>query len=222
VAAAKLPSHRETAAEHEQPGHGQHQPGADQDHQTVPVVEGGGAGPELLRSAVGDVDPQIQRRETMLGQAPMGDRDSAQVVNIEQCLRAAAHPRQRKRDQKVYPPHAAGRGHGRRLTHRRPGRCRRRGHVPVSHDRLGWLPPGTVHCVPGNGSKPGGAGSPKGSPNSSRTGHGCGRTGGMDEKSGMTGDCHVPFRGSLGVKLPGATRLRVRLLDRPGTPRLSL
>ena len=23
----------------------------------------------------------------------------------------------------------------------------------------------------------------------------------------MTGDCHVPFRGSLGVKLPGATRL---------------
>ena len=26
----------------------------------------------------------------------------------------------------------------------------------------------------------------------------------------MTGDGHVPFRGSLGVKLPGATRLRVR------------
>ena len=25
----------------------------------------------------------------------------------------------------------------------------------------------------------------------------------------MTGDCHVPFRGSLGVKFPGATRLRV-------------
>jgi hypothetical protein len=32
-------------------------------------------------------------------------------------------------------------------------------------------------------------------------------TGGLDEKSGRTGDCHVPFRGSLGVKLPGATRL---------------
>jgi 5-formyltetrahydrofolate cyclo-ligase len=25
----------------------------------------------------------------------------------------------------------------------------------------------------------------------------------------MTGDCHVPFRGSLGVKLPGATRLLI-------------
>ena len=25
----------------------------------------------------------------------------------------------------------------------------------------------------------------------------------------MTGDGHVPFRGSLGVKLPGATRLRL-------------
>jgi hypothetical protein len=26
----------------------------------------------------------------------------------------------------------------------------------------------------------------------------------------MIGDGHVPFRGSLGVKLPGATRLRLR------------
>ena len=34
----------------------------------------------------------------------------------------------------------------------------------------------------------------------------------------MTGDGHVPFRGSLGVKLPGATRLRVRCVDGPGVP----
>ena len=34
----------------------------------------------------------------------------------------------------------------------------------------------------------------------------------------MTGDGHVPFRGSLGVKLPGATRLRVRCLDGQGVP----
>ena len=50
----------------------------------------------------------------------------------------------------------------------------------------------------GNGSKPGGEGSPQGSRNSSRTGHGCAHTDGEDEKSGMTGDGHVPFRGSLG------------------------
>jgi hypothetical protein len=34
----------------------------------------------------------------------------------------------------------------------------------------------------------------------------------------MTGDCHVPFRGSLGVKLPGATRLRIRYVDGSGVP----
>jgi hypothetical protein len=28
----------------------------------------------------------------------------------------------------------------------------------------------------------------------------------MDEKSGMTGDCHVPFCGSPGVRFPRATR----------------
>jgi len=32
---------------------------------------------------------------------------------------------------------------------------------------------------------------------------------GEDEKSGMTGDCHVPFRGSPGVRFPWATRLRL-------------
>ncbi len=30
----------------------------------------------------------------------------------------------------------------------------------------------------------------------------------------MIGDGHVPFRGSLGVKLPGATRLRPGLVGR--------
>ena len=34
----------------------------------------------------------------------------------------------------------------------------------------------------------------------------------------MTGDGHVPFRGSLGVKFPGATRLRVRCVDGPEFP----
>src|SRR5664279_5790277 len=36
----------------------------------------------------------------------------------------------------------------------------------------------------------------------------CARTDGLDEKSGMTRECHVPFCGSLGVRIPGATRLR--------------
>ena len=54
--------------------------------------------------------------------------------------------------------------------------------------------------------------------NCSPTGNGCARTDGEDEKSGMTGDCHVPFRGSLGVKFPGATRLCVRCVDGPGVP----
>jgi hypothetical protein len=62
-------------------------------------------------------------------------------------------------------------------------------------------------CVAGNGSKRGGAGSRKENPDSSPTGPGCARTGGEDEKSGVTGDCHAPFRGSPGVKFPGATRL---------------
>src|SRR6266568_3911830 len=82
----------------------------------------------------------------------------------------------------------------------------------------GGLVRSTNDCAHGNGSKPGGGGSPKGSPNSSRTGPGCARTGGEDEKSGMTGDGHVPFRGSLGVKFPGATRLRLRPVDGSGVP----
>src|ERR1035437_4886998 len=61
-------------------------------------------------------------------------------------------------------------------------------------------------CVAGNGSKRGGAGSRKENPSSSPTGPGCARTGGEDEKSGVTGDCHAPFCGSPGVKFPGATR----------------
>src|SRR5665811_1990322 len=61
-------------------------------------------------------------------------------------------------------------------------------------------------CAPGNGSKRGGAGSRKENPDSSPTGPGCARTCGEDEKSGVTGDCHAPFRGSPGVKFPGATR----------------
>src|SRR5664280_1560526 len=47
---------------------------------------------------------------------------------------------------------------------------------------------------------------------------GCARTDGLDEKSGMTRECHVPFRGSLGVKIPGATRLCVRCVDGPDLP----
>src|SRR5674476_1404903 len=76
----------------------------------------------------------------------------------------------------------------------------------------------TFDCAPGNGSKRGGAGSRKENPDSSPTGPGCARTCGEDEKSGVTGDCHAPFRGSPGVKFPGATRLRVRRLDGPGVP----
>lgn len=41
---------------------------------------------------------------------------------------------------------------------------------------------------------------------SSTTGHGCPNSDGLDEKSGMTGDCHVPFCGSPGVRSPWATR----------------
>src|SRR5665811_1920274 len=58
-------------------------------------------------------------------------------------------------------------------------------------------------CVAGNGSERGGAGSRKENPDSSPTGPGCARTCGEDEKSGVTGDCHAPFRGSPGMKLPG-------------------
>jgi len=35
----------------------------------------------------------------------------------------------------------------------------------------------------------------------------------MDEKSGMTGDCHVPFCGSPGVRFPRATRPWRRTLN---------
>jgi RNA-directed DNA polymerase len=52
----------------------------------------------------------------------------------------------------------------------------------------------------------------------SRIGRGCLRSHGLDEKSGMTGDCHVPFRGSPGVRFPWATRLRVRRLDGTQVP----
>src|ERR1039458_5116111 len=69
---------------------------------------------------------------------------------------------------------------------------------------------GTFDCATGNGSKRGGAGSRKENPSSSPTGPGCARAGGEDEKSGVTGDCHAPFRGSPGVKLPGATALCLR------------
>ena len=52
----------------------------------------------------------------------------------------------------------------------------------------------------------GGPGSSIESPACSSTGNGRARSTGMDEKSGMTGDCHVPFRGSPGVRFPRATR----------------
>jgi hypothetical protein len=59
-----------------------------------------------------------------------------------------------------------------------------------------------------NDSRTGGIGWSSESLISSPTGHGCARSHGLDEKSGMTGDCHVPFRGSPGVRFPWATRLR--------------
>jgi len=37
----------------------------------------------------------------------------------------------------------------------------------------------------------------------------------MDEKSGMTGDCHVPFCGSPGVRFPRATRLNAWRHEHP-------
>jgi len=41
----------------------------------------------------------------------------------------------------------------------------------------------------------------------------------VDEKSGMTGDCHVPFCGSPGVRFPRATR-RLRQHERCGSQTL--
>src|SRR6266545_3051367 len=74
----------------------------------------------------------------------------------------------------------------------------------------GGLARSTSGCVPTGGSPSGGAGSSIETPGCSHTGHGCAHSPDCDEKSGMTGDCHVPFRGSLGVRFPGATRLIIR------------
>src|SRR4249919_2766045 len=40
----------------------------------------------------------------------------------------------------------------------------------------------------------------------------------MDAKSGMTGDCHVPFRGSPGVRFPRATRLIINVFGEEEQP----
>src|SRR5487761_1396936 len=60
-------------------------------------------------------------------------------------------------------------------------------------------------CAHTSGLKPGGRGSPKGSLRCSSTGHGCAnsRSDGSDEKSGVKGDFHAPFRGSPGLRCPG-------------------
>ena len=52
----------------------------------------------------------------------------------------------------------------------------------------------------------------------SHTGDGCARSRSpnCDEKSGVTGDCHAPFRGSPGVRVPRATRLSVSSTCWPG------
>ena len=50
-------------------------------------------------------------------------------------------------------------------------------------------------------------------PGLSSTGAGRARSTGKDEKSGMTGDCHVPFRGSPGVRFPRATRISPQLIS---------
>jgi len=60
------------------------------------------------------------------------------------------------------------------------------------------------------GFKRGGSGSSDVIPRCSRTGNGCTRSPDCDEKSGVTGDCHAPFRGSPGVRVPRATRLKFR------------
>src|SRR6476660_7518278 len=52
----------------------------------------------------------------------------------------------------------------------------------------------------------GGPRSSKENPACSHTGHGCPSSNRSDEKSGMTGDCHVPFCGSPGGRSPGASR----------------
>src|SRR6266487_5421734 len=60
-------------------------------------------------------------------------------------------------------------------------------------------------CAHTSGLKPGGRRSQKESRRCSLTGHGCAhsRSDGSGEKSGVTGDCHAPFRGSPGLKCPG-------------------
>ncbi|QFY09323.1 reverse transcriptase [Nonomuraea phyllanthi] len=57
-----------------------------------------------------------------------------------------------------------------------------------------------------NGSKPGGKGSPNGTPDCLRTGPGHTDSTRLDGKSGVTGDRHAPFCGSPGVRFPRATR----------------
>ena len=70
-----------------------------------------------------------------------------------------------------------------------------------------WAGRSTSGCGHTSGSRRGGSGSSIENPNCSRTGGGSARSPGWDEKSGVTGDCHAPFRGSPGVRFPRATRL---------------
>ena len=64
-------------------------------------------------------------------------------------------------------------------------------------------------CAAFAGFTRGGSGSSDTTPRCSPTGDGCARSRSpnCDEKSGVTGDCHAPFRGSPGVQVPRATRL---------------
>jgi hypothetical protein len=72
--------------------------------------------------------------------------------------------------------------------------------------RCGGRGRNTGGCAPSNGSGHGGPGSSIENPACSSIGPGTAISGGFDEKSGMTGDCHVPFCGSPGVRFPRATR----------------
>jgi RNA-directed DNA polymerase len=66
-----------------------------------------------------------------------------------------------------------------------------------------WPAGSTNGCGPTSGSRRGGTGSSIETPNCSRTGAGSARSQDCDEKSGVTGDCHAPFRRSPGLQCPG-------------------
>jgi hypothetical protein len=64
----------------------------------------------------------------------------------------------------------------------------------------------TSGCGPSRRPSRAGNASPASTPGSSPTGHGSTPPGDQDDRSRMTGDCHVRIRGSPGVRFPQATR----------------